>query len=238
MKRTTQLITPLLDVAVGQLLSDAFADKSSPTSNTRITWSFGSNYKEYAQFIADLFSEYCNKGVYPVSVVAKKEKGASRYKNYRLKTATLPIFNELYDMFYVLDPNTNKRVKIVPININDLISPIVLAHLIMGDGGYNKDIDIVRVYTYNFTFDDCNRLADSISNMGVKTQVKYDRQTKNGVNQYILKIDRSQLEILRNIVIPHMFVSIYYRVGVLCAYWLLGSWPLKSSIPLFIVFSV
>lgn len=121
-------------------------------------------------------------------------------------------------MFYVLDPNTNKRVKIVPININDLISPIVLAHLIMGDGGYNKDIDIVRVYTYNFTFDDCNRLADSISNMGVKTQVKYDRQTKNGVNQYILKIDRSQLEILRNIVIPHMFVSIYYRVGVLCAY--------------------
>lgn len=60
--------------------------------------------------------------------MAKKGKGS--YVNYRLKTATLPVFNVLHDMFYVLDPKTDKRVKIVPLNINDLMSPITLAHLI------------------------------------------------------------------------------------------------------------
>ena len=199
------LTTPLLHAAVGQLLADAFADKSSPTSNTRLTWSFGTDYQQYAEFIAKLFSDYCNKGIYSVNVIAKK--GGSSYVNYRLKTATLPVFNVLHDIFYVVDPKTNKRVKIVPLNIDDLMSPITLAHLIMGDGGYNKSMNIIRIYTYNFTLEDCNRLALSITNLGIFTQVKYDRVGKNGNKQYILQLDSSQLDTLRNLVTPHMDVS-------------------------------
>lgn len=37
-------------------------------------------------------------------------------------------------MFYKLNPLTNKYVKIVPGNINELMDPIVLAYLIQGDG--------------------------------------------------------------------------------------------------------
>lgn len=208
----TQLTNPLLHAAVGQLLADAYADKSSATSNTRLTWSFGSGYEQYAGFIATLFSDYCKKGVYSVNVVAKK--GGDSYTNYRLKTATLPVFNALYDMFYVLDPMTNKRVKIVPFNIDDLMSAVTLAHLIMGDGGYNKGMNIVRIYTYNFTLEDCTRLALSISNLGIFTQVKYDRLGKHGEKQYILKIDSTQLDSLRNMVLPHMDASMHYRVGL------------------------
>lgn len=209
----TMLLTlPLLHVAVGQLLADAYADKSSPTSNTRLTWSFGTEYKEYADFIAELFNKYCHKGVYSVEVKAKQD--GVNYTNYRLKTATLPVFNELYDMFYVFDPITNKRVKVVPSNIDKFMSPITLAHLIMGDGGFNKDMNIVRIYTYNFTLDDCLRLAKSISNLGINTQVKYDRVGKTGDKQYILKIDSTQLDALRVMVIPHMHVSMHYRVGL------------------------
>jgi hypothetical protein len=210
--KNIKLTMPLLHIAVGQLLGDAYADKSSQTSNTRLTWSFGANYKEYAEFIADIFSNYCHKGVYSVNVTAKKE--GNILTNYRLKTATLPTFNQLYDMFYVLDAKTNKRVKIIPRNINDFISPITLAHLIIGDGGYNKNINIVRIYTYKYTLDDCHRLAQSITKMGILTQVHYDRLSKNGDKQYILKIDISQLNMLRSIVLPYMHTSIYYRVGV------------------------
>ncbi|RYE27631.1 MAG: hypothetical protein EOP45_00300 [Sphingobacteriaceae bacterium] len=208
----SQLTTPMLHAAVGQLLADAHADKSSATSNTRLSWSFGSGYEQYAEFIATLFSNYCKKGVYSVNVVAKK--GGDSYTNYRLKTATLPVFNALYDMFYVLDPITNKRVKIVPLNIDDFMSAVTLAHLIMGDGGYNKSMNIVRIYTYNFTLEDCNRLSLSISNLGIFTEVKYDRLGKNGDKQYILKIDTSQLVLLRSLVLPHMDASMHYRVGI------------------------
>ena len=59
------------------------------------------------------------------------------YKNYRLKTMTLPIFNIYHDIFYVYNTVTNKYVKIVPDLILDFMNPIVLAYLIMGDGNYD-----------------------------------------------------------------------------------------------------
>jgi len=201
----------LLHAAVGQLLGDAHADKSSPTSNTRLSWSFGTAYKEYAYFISNLFDSYVSKGVYTVNAVAKK--GGDSYVNNRLKTATLPIFNMLHDMFYKLDPVTGKYIKIVPLEINELMSPITLAHLIMTDGGYHKKHNMVRIFTYNFTLNDCNRLAQSITDLGIITKVVYDRKGKDGKDQYVLKIGALQIEALRKMVIPHMEKSMYYRVG-------------------------
>ena len=41
-------------------------------------------------------------------------------------------------MFYKFNHLTNKYVKIVPTNINDLMDPIVLAYLIQGDGNFDQ----------------------------------------------------------------------------------------------------
>lgn len=210
-RTSDQLPTKLLHAAVGQLLGDAYADKSSASSNTRLSWSFGTNYSRYAQFVYNLFNEYCNKGIYNVNVVAKKD-GVS-YVNYRLKTKTLAIFNQLHTMFYITDPLTGKKVKIVPLQIDNFMSPITLAHLIMCDGGYHKGQNIVRIFTYNFTLADCERLAQSITKLGIKTTVVLDRTNNKGVKQYILKINSDQLDRLRNMVIPHMEESMLYRVG-------------------------
>ncbi len=54
----TGLPSEIHQVLVGQLLADAHADRSSLTSNTRISWSFGAKYEEYAGFIASIFSAY------------------------------------------------------------------------------------------------------------------------------------------------------------------------------------
>lgn len=201
----------LIDAAVGQLLGDAYADKSSPTSNTRLSWSFGSNYKPYAMFIAELFKDFINSDVYAVNVKAKKD--GNYYGNYRLKTLTLPVFNNLHKLFYELDPVTNKYVKVVPKCINDLISSIRLAHLIMSDGGYSKSRNLVRIFSYSFTYNDNIKLAESITNLGVKATVMKDRVNKDGKDQYIILISSSQLDRLRKLVLPHIHTSIYYRVG-------------------------
>jgi hypothetical protein len=47
----------------------------------------------------------------------------------------------------------------------------------------------VCIYTNSFTYNDCILLAISISAIGVDTKVVFDRVGKNGINQYILKID-------------------------------------------------
>lgn len=89
------------------------------------------------------------------------------------------------------------------------MSPIALAHLIMGDGNYDATRNRVRIYTNGFTYADNVRLAEAIKiNLNIQTSVMHDRK-----NQYILTIGATQLDKLREVVVPHMHTSMLYRVG-------------------------
>jgi hypothetical protein len=139
--------------------------------------------------------------------ILEKDKS---YTSLRLKMLSLPIFNELHSIFYEYHKYTEKYVKIVPKNIEDLMSPIVLAHLIMGDGGYDSSRNRVRIFTYSFSKIDCYRLAKAITNIGIDTNVYLDRK-----DQYILSILRkNNLNILRKIVFEYMHESMFYRIGL------------------------
>lgn len=152
--------------------------------------------------------------VVTVKATSKATGVTKQYTNYRLKTATLAVFNEFFSMFYVLDPDTGKYIKVVPANIMDLMNPIVLAHLIMGDGNYHTTHKQVRIYTNSFTHEDCVRLAASITKMGIPTSVLFDRVGKNGNNQYILTISAQHLSTLQNAVSPYMHKTMLYRINL------------------------
>lgn len=207
----TGLPLDICQALVGQLLADAHADRSSSTSNTRITWSFGAKYEQYARFVESIFSSYIGKGLYPVNVRAKQD--GQLLGNYRLKTLTSSLFNEFHNMFYVVDQSTGKYTKVVPTMINDLMSPITLAHLIMGDGNYDKGRNRVRIFTNSFSHEDCVRLAAAITNMGILTNVMRDREGTDGRVQYVLTIGAKQLDNLRTVVSPFMDKSMLYRIG-------------------------
>lgn len=58
--------------------------------------SFGTNYKMYAESIELLFKEY----IFSTSLKAVEIKGKENiYINYRLKTRSLPVFNQYHDFF-------------------------------------------------------------------------------------------------------------------------------------------
>lgn len=202
-RKALVLPADITQALIGQLLGDAFAYRSSPTSNTRIEWSFGALRGEYAQFLADMFNLYCNTGV------IVKATGAA---GYRLKTVSLALFNPLFDMFYVLDVATGKYTKLVPLMIDQLMTPVVLTHL--GDGNFLAWEKTVRIYTNAFTHEDCVRLAAAITKMGINTTVRKDRTGSKGEQQYILAINRPELEKLQAMVSPHMHKSMLYRVGL------------------------
>lgn len=94
------------------------------------------------------------------------------------------------------------------------MNPIVLAHLIMGDGNYHITHNRVRIFTNSFTYNDCVRLAESITNMGITTRVLFDRVGKDGNKQYILSIDSPFLNTLQTTVGPYMHSSMLYRIGL------------------------
>ena len=196
----------LHSIFIGIMLSDGGLYKSSPTSNVRFEMSFGEKYKELAFYIGDLFKDYMSNPVKSLEVKGKNKV----YINYRLKTKTLPVFNSYFEMFYKLDPLTNKYVKIVPTNINDLMDPIVLAYLIQGDGNFDKGRNRVRIYTNSFTKLEVENLAEAIkTRLNIYTGVLHDRK-----DQWILTIGANNLELLRKTVRPHFHSSMLYRLGL------------------------
>nr|YP_009486041.1 hypothetical protein [Cantharellus appalachiensis]AWA82102.1 hypothetical protein [Cantharellus appalachiensis] len=178
----------LNSILIGLLLGDAGLYRSSITSNTRLEMSFGKNYKLYAEFTGNLLSSYMTNPVKSIEIATNKRV----YINYRLKTKTLPIFNHYYDMFYKLDTDYDKFIKIVPNNIEILMNPIVLAYLIMSDGNFDKGRNRVRIYTNSFKRVDVQKLANAINkNLGIYTGVLYDRK-----DQWILTIGSKNLDLL------------------------------------------
>lgn len=114
----------------------------------------------------------------PVKTIEIKGKNKV-YKNYRLKTISLPLFNQYHDMFYKYDLNLHKYVKIVPENILEFLDPIVLAYLIMTDGNFNKSRNRVRIYTNSYKKEEVQILADAINKkFGIYVGVLHDRKNQ------------------------------------------------------------
>jgi hypothetical protein len=118
-------------------------------------------------------------------------------------------------MFYILEKGKYK--KIIPSNIAELLCPIVLAHLIMGDGTFSAKDSRIRIYTNHFSFEECNLLADAIThNCNIHCKVLFDRigGPSGDDKQYILTIGKNQLIKLQELVSPHMHTSMLYRIGL------------------------
>ena len=206
MKPNKILPENLHSILIGLMLGDAGIYKSSKTSNSRLEMSFGTNYKQFAEYIENLFKEYIKNSIKEVEV-----KGVNKvYLNFRLKTMTLPLFNFYHDMFYILNTDTNKYVKIVPNDIFNFMNPTVLAFLIMSDGNYDKLRKRVRIYTNSYSKQDVEKLQNAINDkLGIYVGILHDRK-----DQWILTIGNTQLPKLQEIVSPYFESSMLYRINM------------------------
>ena len=206
MKNNIILPQQLNSILIGIMLSDGGMYRSSPTANVRFEMSFGEKYKSLAFHIGDLFKDYMSNPVKSIEVKGKNKV----YINYRLKTKTLPVFNSYFEMFYKFNHLTNKYVKIVPTNINDLMDPIVLAYLIQGDGNFDQSRNRVRIYTNSYQKQEVENLALAIqTKLNIYTAILHDRK-----DQWILSIGAKNLDLLRKIVIPYFHLTMLYRLGL------------------------
>lgn len=160
-------------ILIGIMLGDGGMYRSSLTANTRLEMSFGEKYKSFAENLGVIFKDYISNPVKSIEIKGKNKV----YTNYRLKTKSLSIFNQYYEMFYKFNSETQKYIKIVPKNIINLVDPIVLAYLIMTDGNFDKSRKRVRIYTNSFQKNEVQNLALAINkNLGIYTGVLHDRK--------------------------------------------------------------
>jgi hypothetical protein len=117
----------------------------------------------------------------------------------------LPCLTELYSLFYI------NKVKVIPDNIYDLLSPIALAHIIMGDGDARPHGLIICTNCY--TLPDVIRLINVlIIRYGLDCAVRIKKQ--NNKIEHMIYIREGSMPLLRSIVTPYFHPSMYYKLGL------------------------
>jgi len=110
---------------------------------------------------------------------------------------------ELYYLFY---PN---GIKIIPQNIFELLTPIVLAHMIMGDGSVKSHGLILC--TNSYSLEDVVRLMNVIM-IRYRLDCTLHLKRQNNKISYMIYIRQSSMALLLNIVSPFMHFSMLYKL--------------------------
>jgi len=192
----------------GLLLGDGHIHTKTQTSNPLFTQTFGQHSELFAKYVFETFKDFCTpKGLYNYKV--QSGKNSPFYQRYIVRTRSLPIFEEFFNNYYVLN-NLGKKIKILPLELELILTPIALANFLMGDGNYHKQHQIIRLYTNNYTKQEVELLATTIyTKYGISNRVEHDRR-----EQYIIIIRRSEVSQFQTLVKSHIIPSMLYRIGL------------------------
>jgi len=199
----------LNDALIGILLSDGTLERSSDTSSVRLSINMSMKNCPYAFHLYNLFEPYIDTNL-KMSEILNKSISIKYYSIVRFKTICMPLLLLYYNLFYKKKRINNRIIKIVPENIESQFNEISLAHLIMGDGNYLNERNIIRIYTNSFTRMDVLLLSNTINkNLCINNKVVHDRN-----DQYLIIIEKNNVNITREVVLPYIHPSMKYKLGL------------------------
>ena len=130
-KAHLKLPLELQEVIIGSMLGDLTAERKSIKNNTRLQFKQSIKNKDYIIHLYDLFKEFCGSSPIEMSKFDSRPNKQKVYKAMKFQTYSLACFNKFREMFY-----NSEGVKIVPHNLEELLTARGLAYWIMDDG-YN-----------------------------------------------------------------------------------------------------
>ena len=185
-------------IMVGLILSDAWIKFSSKTSkNALLGFAQSQVNSKYFWFVFFSLSHYCSS--YPL-IKIKNRLGTNTIE-LQFETRSMPCITELYSLFY------SEKVKVVPENIYNMLTPVALAHLIMGDGSKIRHGLLICTDSY--------KLVDVIRLMNV-LMIRYRLNCTIRVhnqNYYRIYINQSSMALLVDIVSSYMHYSMVYKLN-------------------------
>ena len=198
--------SPLNEILVGILLGDGHVQKRSLNGNSRFMYGQSSlriHHLNYFKHVLNLFKPYLSETFKLKEKTFKDNRTNNTYKSVNFATLSLPCFNQYKSLFY----KNNK--KIVPINIQELLTPIGLAYWIMDDGSIqNKGL---HLNTYAFNSEDVLKLKSTLENLFGNNSLKCSiHKHKKGNRIYIFG---ESMDIFRNNISVHMHEDMLYKLN-------------------------
>lgn len=129
---------------------------------------------------------------------------------YWFSTKRLPAISNLYQSWY--KQIYDKFIKILPLNIEELLTPVALAHWIMGDGYFTNGS--IKICTDNFTKDEVLKLINVLNvKFGIKASAN-KRTNLNGQIMWRIRISKLSMEKLISLVCPYFIPEMLYKLGI------------------------
>lgn len=190
----------VISVLVGSLLGDGHAERLK-TGGVKFIFRQQAKHKEYLFYLYEFFNKrgYCTNNL---PVLYKQTYGIKVYEAYRFNTYTFSSWMWLYKLFY-----TNSKVKVIPNNISELLTPLALAIWIMDDGTWKNPG--VRIATNCFTKEEVELLKLTLE---TKFNLKSSLHKNNG--KYQLYIKQESIPLLRELVLSYFVPSMLYKLGL------------------------
>lgn len=202
LKKILVLSSDLHEIICGSILGDLHAEKSNIKGNTRLQFRYSSINEVYVNHLYSLFKDYCGTGPIKLSSFDDRINRNKSYNSIKFQTLSLPCFNVYRELFY-----NSERKKIIPLNMEELLTPRGLAHWIMDDG--YKFIEGLYLCTESFNLEE-NQLLIYILKNKFNLNCGIHKVT-NGNRIYIWKDSKEKLiSLVKNFMIPHF----YYKLDI------------------------
>lgn len=205
----------IVEPLIGNLLGDGHLRFTHKKPNTNLSsgnalYTMTLKNKEYIYYLwGNIYGFICTKTIPRPWPSIKSGKPASQYTFH---TKSLPYLSLLHYQWYKWSNIKQKYIKIVPKNIDDLLTPIGLAHWIMDDG-YKSGGGVV-LCTESFSLSEIKMLKNTLISkfdLIATLQKRYITKTKISYRIYISSTSHNKLI---SLVSSYFIPSMKYKLGL------------------------
>ena len=214
------LPSKLNEALIGELLGDGHLrfnkkgidGKPKPNTNAQLAMTLKS--KEYVDYLwQEVYKTICNNTPPHAWPNPKTGKPVSQY---HFASKALASLSQIHNQWYVWSNTLKKFIKIVPLNIGELLTPIGLAHWIMGDGYWDNYAKTVVICTDNFTLSEVELLITVLKSKFNLTATVQRRIKSNKDICWRIRFSgkKDNIDLLRVLVKPHFIPSMFYKLNI------------------------
>lgn len=182
------------EILAGYILGDGCIEVTGKAGKARLMVEQGAKQKQFVEWLYEIFKEFVK--------TAPKEKNYTKKHSIYFSTLSYKQLYTYKKLFY------KDKKKIIPDNIEHLLTPLSFAVWFMGDGSVkSKECNGRIINTHSFTEIDISKVCEVLRNKFF-LQVSIRRQ-KDGLQIYI---SAKSAETLNSLISPHLLPFFNYKL--------------------------
>lgn len=188
------------EALIGIILGDGFIERAKPSHNARIR--IEQSFPEKSEYLKSLHELLAPLTTMEPTILTRtnKKRGVITQSLY-FRTLAMPCLNYYHELFY------KDNVKIIPENLEELLTARGLAYFIMDDGGKSVHNQTI-LHTRSFNKKDVEYIQ-TVLNKNFELRTRLEEKTQD---QWVIYIPVRQKIKLIDIVGPYMHKSMMYKI--------------------------